>query len=243
MNSKPRIIIWDLETLPNLQYAFGRWDPAVSHKGIVHERSIVCAGWMVLGEKKVHTIAVDINDPYNDKQLLIELKEVLEGADLLVAHYGDKFDLPFLKGRLFLNGLGPLALVPQDDTKFMASKNFKLNSYKLDYLAQMLGFGTKDPMSIQDWLDICIHKSDKALQKMIKYNIQDVKLLSKIYKKLKPYAQSKLNHVHFVDSDSPICPSCGHDKVLRHGFRRTIAYQYNRLQCKKCGHSFKGSRI
>ncbi len=236
-----RILFWDIETLPNLQYSFGRWDPAISHNAILKERTICAICYKFNHDTEVKVCAIDIADPYNDKCLLADFYAQMEKADLIVAHYGDKFDLPFFKGRMLLNGMPPLKPIKTEDTYKIAKKMFKLNSNKLDYLGHMLGFGKKHKMDYNDWLGIC-NGEQKSLDKMVRYCKQDVLLLEKIYKKLSPWHHtSTVNHAlvdgfnHLVACPNPACNSCN---VIRKGKSFTKIRVNQDYQCKKCGRYF-----
>lgn len=52
----------------------------------------------------------------------------------MVAHNGDNFDIPWVRGRILFHGMTPPAPIIQIDTKSLAAKHFYLNSYRLDYL-------------------------------------------------------------------------------------------------------------
>ncbi|MGH7867674.1 MAG: hypothetical protein ACREP9_08610 [Candidatus Dormibacteraceae bacterium] len=79
-----------------------------------------------------------------------------------MAHNGDYFDIPWVKGRLLFHGLPPMRPIPTIDTKALASRHFYLNSNRLDYLGQYLGVGKKIKTDYDLWLD-CMNGDEKAL--------------------------------------------------------------------------------
>jgi hypothetical protein len=64
--------------------------------------------------------------------------------------------------------------VKQVDTLSLARKYFKNDSDTLGYWLARLGQTGKDKMEEEDW-DLCKAGDQKALNKMLKYNKQDVR--------------------------------------------------------------------
>ena len=56
--TRPRIVLWDLETSHNLVATFSLREEYINHNAIVQERYIICGCWKVLGEKTVHSVSV-----------------------------------------------------------------------------------------------------------------------------------------------------------------------------------------
>src|SRR3990167_5426751 len=79
---------------------------------------VVCFGYKFLGEKKAHCITI-LDHPgkhcHDDSALLVAALKIMEEAELLVAHYGDKFDRPFLESRILRAGLRPIPPTRQAD--------------------------------------------------------------------------------------------------------------------------------
>src|SRR6266853_1744902 len=97
--SKPRIILWDIETTHNLAAIFRLFEDYTSHENILQERYVVSVAWKVLGEKQVHAISVlddpklYAKDPHNDKYVIESFHKILSGADAIVGHNADAYDL------------------------------------------------------------------------------------------------------------------------------------------------------
>jgi uncharacterized protein YprB with RNaseH-like and TPR domain len=243
MEKKPKILIYDIESSPNMGYFFDVWN-GTNLNFIVKERSVLTIAYKWYGEK--HTTVLSVGDdkeqfkedPYVDIEILRKFQEVLMEADYIVAHYGDKFDMPFLAGRLLINGLKPFPQVTTIDTCKLAKKHFKLNSNKLDHIAKVLKLGAKMPMNWSYWSK-SMQGDIKAITKMGAYNKQDVVLLEKVFIKLLPYVETKINRQHFTKDKNDICHSCGSHDLVKWGFFYTKAGKKQRLICKKCGHSNK----
>jgi len=243
--SKPRIILWDIETTHNLAAIFRLFEDYTSHENIIQERYVVCAAWKVLGEKSVHAVSTLDNpklyakDPHNDKHVIETLHKVLSEADAIVAHNGDQYDIKFAEGRMLAHGLSPLPPIPSIDTLKVAKSRLLLNSNKLDYLARYLGFGKKISTKNELWLRV-LQGDKSAIREMVKYNKHDVVLLEKVFMKLRPYAANYINRQLFGHSDG--CPRCGSRHVQSRGTHKAISRTYLRFQCQDCGGWFKSTK-
>jgi len=163
---------------------------------------------------------------------------VLEQADILVAHHGDRFDLPMFQGRLLINGLNPLPKICSIDTLKIARRHFKLNSNKLDYLAKVLGYKgkTENPKGL--WKRTFFGE-EKALRIMGKYNKNDVDILTYVFEKLMPFIPHKLLKRDILECKNEICDG----NMVKKGFLDTNKGRYQRYRCKLCHSWSLGSKI
>jgi len=240
MNKEPNILVWDIETSFNVVATFSLFNDApINHRNVLQEWNIISVSWKWLGEKKVHSISVADDaamfeaNPGNDYAICVKMQELFEKADAVVHHYGDKFDLPKVNARLAFHRLAPLKPVVQIDTKKIASKHFKFNSNRLDYLGIFLGVGQKIDTPPDLWLR-CLYGDKKAVEEMVRYNKGDVKLLEAVFNVLYPFAALSINKRLFLDKDD-ICPKCGGKHLQYRGYRYTLARKYRRFQCTDCG--------
>lgn len=197
VNNQSKILIYDIETSYNIVKSWRvGYNLNINPSDILHERSIICVSYKWLDEDETYNIKWDINQC--DKALVKEFIKILNTADLIVAHNGDRYDLKFIKTRAIKHGLEMLIDYPQFDTLKVAKKKFNFNSNKLDYISEYLGFENKIKTDMSLWDDIILKSCDKAMDRMIKYCNMDVEILEKVYKKLvyweKPkYHQGVLN--------------------------------------------------
>lgn len=231
-----RVLFWDIETAPMLAYIWQAKTEYVHAGAITHE--VFMLGWAAKweGEKKVHS---DILSPHealdqDDARLIAPLADLVREADVVVAHNGDRFDIPMLNNRLLLLGLEPLGPVKTIDTCTLARRSFRLASNKLDYLAQQLGVGKKLDTDFDLWKQ-CYAGDLKALAKMHRYNRKDVKLLEDVYERLTPYVRGLPRLVDASYQDERICPSCGSEALQKRGLYRTNASSFQRFHCQGCG--------
>jgi hypothetical protein len=237
-----RCLIWDIETYPLVVTTWGLRPDSISYENIVEEWGLISASWKWLGEKGVHCVAVDPAKPKDDRLVVQTIYEVLEQADVVVAHYGDRFDIRKLKARAIYHGFGPLPNFRTVDTYKIASRVFGFTSNRLDYLGKFLGLGKKLKTSYGLWTSI-MQGDAKALARMVRYNKQDVVLLEKVYLKLRPYMTSHPNAG--LDSLAACCPICGSGHFTKKGFKynRTVTRQQYQCQAPGCGAWFCGEAV
>lgn len=172
--------------------------------------------------------------------MLQEFVKVLNQADELVGHNGDKFDLAYIRTRCLYHGIELQPNFTTIDTLKIARSKFKFNSNKLDYIARFLGLGKKIKTDFDLWKDIALHNDQKALDKMVKYCKMDVILLEQVYNQLKSHTQSKTHYGVIFGGDRGSCPECGADSedLIRH-MNRTTASGIKKIiyKCKVC-HQF-----
>ena len=235
MKTDLKILTVDLETGLNIVADFScGYNKVITHKQIIKERAIICAAWKWLGKSKVYSKHWGLTKQ-DDTQLLVELQKAMSKADFVITQNGDKFDLRWLQARALMLGLKPFPKVTSLDTLKMNRKAFNLNSYKLDYVASILGLGHKSPMEFQDWVDIVVHKSAKALDKMIKYNKKDVLLTEKVFLKVLPYTNLAAPLFAYKAKESVVCETCGeNDTLIKNGYRYTKTGRKQIYFCEPC---------
>lgn len=236
-NKLPRVLLWDIETLPNIAASFGVWQQNLRPESIIKTTSICSIAWKWLGEKDVFNLSLrDYKywklNPYKDTELVRDVRDILMDADVLVHHNGDKFDLKYFNTRLLANGFTALPKFQTVDTYKVAKSRFHLNSNKLSYIADMLGCGAKNDMELADWIAIT-NGSTEALIKMEDYNVQDVIVLEEVYNKLISYVPSHANRNVLTGDEA--CPACGSHKLIKRGYHLTKTSKKQRYQCKDCG--------
>jgi len=241
VKSKPKILLWDIETSLNEVRTFDLWNTNIPHIRMQTPWIIFCAAWKWVGQKTIHTVSLldDMTrfsmNHMDDGHVVEVLYGVLAEADAIVAHNGDKFDIKKFNTRAIKHGFDPLPNIVQIDTLKMAKQKFSFPYNRLDYLGEFLGVGRKVHTEPELW-DRCMDGDQKALKAMVKYNKGDITLLEAVYDKLSPWVPTKLNMNHF--SEGLVCPKCGGDHVTRHKRRLTRVGAMIQFQCQGCGHYF-----
>jgi uncharacterized protein YprB with RNaseH-like and TPR domain len=233
-----RRLFFDIETSPNVGFF---WRPghriSLSHENIIHERQIITVAWKWQGQKTVHHLAWDKDQ--NDKTLVTRFLKQMERADEIVAHFGDGFDIPWMRARALINGFRTLPVYKTVDTCAWAARLFQFNCNKLDYLAQIAGFGRKLPTDYRLWVDVVLGKNSSALARMIRYNRHDVVLLEKVYHWLSGIGPVKTHAGVLNGHEKWSCPRCASDQVQK--VRRYITAkgtEQQQMKCVPCGGYF-----
>jgi DNA-directed RNA polymerase subunit RPC12/RpoP len=176
------------------------------------------------------------------KTMVKGIHELLEEADVVVHYNGQRFDVPRLNGEFLLQQLDPPSQYRQLDLLKTTRSQFGFASNKLDYVVQQLEIGSKvKHLGMDLWRD-CMDGCDKAWRTMKRYNIQDVKLLEKYYKRILPWIKNHPNWGVYIDAERPTCRNCGSKKVIRKGVETTNTYKYQRYKCSDCGTPLRGRK-
>lgn len=236
MNKKPKILLFDLETMANKAYVWGKYEQNV----IAYDRHwyMLSFAYKWLGDKKTHVRSLPDyplykKDKYDDHALVRELWSLFDEADIIIAHNGNSFDIKKSNARFIKHKLPPPSPAKYIDTKLVAKKYLKMDSNKLDDLGDYFDIGRKiNTGGFELWLG-CEQGDKKAWKKMCDYNIQDVVLLEKVYLKLLPYITNHPN-LALMNGQTKGCPNCGSIKIHKRGFASSQTRMYQRWQCQDC---------
>lgn len=231
----PKILIFDIETSPSISYTFGRFNYNIMFDQVEQEPIMLTwsAKWLYSSDILSDSITPKEVLEANDKRIVTSLWELMDKADIVIAHYGDRFDIPMLNTRAILNGLPPYNTLRSIDTKKVASKTFKFPSNKLDALAKYFGLRGKIDTDFQLWIK-CLKGDVKAIKEMQTYNNQDVFLLEEVYLELRPYIKSHPNISVYMDTNTKVCSSCGSTNLKetdRYQYTNTGKYKIYRCEC------------
>lgn len=237
MNST-RILLMDLETAPNRAWIWGKYEQ--NALGFDKEWYVLCYAYKWLGDKTTRAVSLPDfkklykKDPEYDARLMQELWDLLDEADIVIAHNGDQFDIKKANARFIAHGLQPPSPYKTIDTLKVARKHFKFNSNKLNDLGKHLGVGEKVETGGFKLWEGCMEGDLTSWKKMVKYNKQDVELLEKVYLKLRPWMTNHPN-MNIVDETVGACPICSSTKIQKRGFSPTRVGKKQRYQCTACG--------
>lgn len=217
-----KILFYDIE----VSYGLARvwrpgWKVRVSYDDFEVHPKIICISYKWNNSDEVFTVQWDENQ--DDKTLLEEFIPVLQKADFIVGHNGDKFDLPWVRSRALVHNIPMLPKYASVDTLKQARYNFRFPSNRLDDLGDYLGLGRKIKTDRQLWVDVVTNKDSKALDRMIEYCEQDVFLLEDVYNKL---SEQMLPGVHagtLNGKDKTSSPYTGGQNLIKVKTRTTRA--------------------
>lgn len=234
----PRILLFDIETSP-LKAAV--WQKQVWRANISAE-NILSEWFMLSWSAKWLDSTITLSDRLtskealaeNDRRIVKSLWDLLDEADIVITHNGDRFDLPNMNTRFIVHDMKPTSVYKTIDTLRVSQKQFGFTHNTLNGLAKVFGFEPKMHTNLQLWTD-CVNGKIKALKYMEKYNRYDVELLEAVYLKLRPWMWRHPNLGLYTENENPVCPKCGSTAMKTSGHYFTSVSKFETLSCQECG--------
>jgi len=237
----PKILILDIETSPLKAYVWGRWQQNIYLDQTIGEWFCISwsAKWLFSVEIMSDVLTPEEVKVEDDCRIMKSLWEIMNEADIIIAHNGMKFDIPKINSRFLLNGLNPTKPYQQIDTLQVVKKQFGFSSNKLDALAGYFGIDHKLHTGFELWSK-CMDGDQESLTYMNVYNEKDVAILEEVYLKLRPWIKNHPNVGMYIDSNEPVCANCGSTYLTKmDGFHYTQTAKYELFRCK-CGAVSRG---
>ncbi len=242
LETLPRILLFDIETTPMPVWVWDFGKQYVPHTNLVRDDDGEQRAWYILSwaAKWLYddSVSSDILTPKearsrDDSRILKSVWEMLDLADIVIAHNGDRFDIRKLNARFISNDMLPPSPYKSIDTLKIARREFAFSSNKQDYLTKHFGLAEKLDTDFQLWVD-CMNGDKEQLARMMDYNRRDVVGLEQVYLKLRPYIKNHPNVGVIMDSD--VCPSCGSTSLVpSHATYFTSANEFISYRCNGCG--------
>lgn len=234
---KPKILVLDIETSPNLAYTWGIWKENIGQDQLLKTSEILCWAAKWYGQKPVFYGGLHW---LSRKEMLEQLRELLDLADIVVHYNGRKFDIPTINKDLIIAGIKPPSPYKQVDLIETIKHSFRFQSNRLGFVCPELHLGEKEKHQGFNLWKECLAGNDASWKVMKKYNIKDVLITEKLYTKIKPWMQ---NHPRLYDVEERTCPFCSSHKVHRSKDRIAVKYKYTQYQCQECGKYYMGNRV
>lgn len=234
----PVIFTLDVETAPLEVYCWGLWDVNVALNQVITEWSLLSYAAKRLGSKEVaYRDNRGQENARDDYALLADLWGVLDGADIVIAQNGKKFDIKKINARFAILGFPPPSPVRVIDTVLEARRTFGFTSNKLEWLSAHLTCAKKSQHKkfpgFELWTE-CLKGNIKAWNEMRRYNIADVVATEELYLKLRPWIDRHPNVSAYAAKPSESCPKCGSDDLQHRGKTHTNTGVYRRIRCNGC---------
>ena len=243
-SNKPlKVLIFDLETSPMQAYIWGRWNQNIPLDATISEWFIICwsAKWLYSNEVMGDVLTPEEIVKEDDCRIVKSLWSIINEADIVVAHNGNRADIPWMNTRFVINGLMPPKPYFSVDTCLVARKQFNFSSNKLDALATYFGLANKMDTNFELWKK-CLHGDPVSLKYMLEYNRMDVKILEEVYLKLRPWIKNHPNIGNLLSSRQHLCSKCGseHLEKIEGEYYFTSVSKYELFRCKECGSISRG---
>lgn len=245
VKNSPKVLFVDIETAPIKTAIFKVWNTNVYPENILSDWFMLSWSAKWLGEDDVSGLVLLPSEVYreDDSKIVEELWKLFDEADIVVAHNGNKFDIPKINSRFLANNLMPPSPYKQIDTMLIARNMFGETYNKLDFLAKKFGYEGKYTTEMKLWID-CLNGKMGALLQMLSYNNQDVVILEKVYLKLRPYIKGHPNLNIYNDDSNITCPHCNSTKIypIKGKYFYTNSSRYQLYTCKDCGAHSRGKK-
>lgn len=222
----PKVLIFDLET-----------SELNANRG-----HIMCAVAKWLNEDWHYEWRID-DDPdygttprswYYDRDIAVELRDLCEEANVVVAYYGayGKFDVPFLNTRLLSHQERPCRQLSVVDPYTIAKGKLKLARNNMDSVGALLGCEhQKYHLPWADWHH-AKYGDREGMDRILEYCVNDVYTLEDIYKTLLPLAPTHPRAYELPWSgQSEPCRVCGGPTYSK-GWKYNSKTRVHDIACK-----------
>lgn len=228
---KPKIMIFDTESSD----LYATWG------------SLLCFTWMYSTETKPHIIRISDyplfkTDPTNDRDLVRDIKIIMDKADMWFGWFSTKHDVPLINSRLIYHGLQILAEVSHIDGWRIAKDRLRLPRNSLAMASSFLEIEEKTPIKPAIW------KRARAghvpsLQYVYRHGLQDTLVTKQAYEKMLPL-MSRHPNVYRIGDFKDGCPKCGvMGEIRKDGYGYAQKRAYPKYHCRACGGYTRGSNI
>ena len=232
----PKILLLDIETAPMQVFSWTLFKPRLSHVNIIQDWFVISwsAKWLFEAEIMGDVLTKEEALASDDCRVIKSIWKLMDEADIIIGHNGDRFDIRKLNTRYILHKLAPPRPYQTIDTLTISRKYFLFSSNRLDYLGELIRNKGKIETNFGLWKN-CINGIESSLIEMLTYNREDVNLLEEVYIMLRPWIKSHPNMAIYSEATDYCCPNCGSFDLTMNGHYTTMAGQFNSFRCNNCG--------
>lgn len=244
-NTPAKILLFDIETSPLEFWGWKLWQQFVGPHQILKDWAILAwsAKWLFTDKVMGERVTPEEGHDRTDESVMEPLWKLIDEADIVVTHNGNRFDLPRINTRFILNGFLPPSPYRSVDTNAVVKRTFQFTSNKMDLINRSLGILTKLEHEGMDMWHKCVSGNsvvaEPALDNMLRYNKQDVLALEDLYLALRPWIKSHPNvnlYQEFTgEKDEVSCANCGSHDITWNSKYYTPAGRFEAFRCDSCG--------
>ena len=231
-----KILLFDIETTPMEVFVWGLFgNKYIQHGNVIKDWNVLSWSAKWLFDSTVMSDVQTAKEAINrdDNRVLEGIWDLLNRADIVVAHNGDRFDIKKLNTRFYLNGYEPTSPYRSIDTLKSIKKSFAFSSNRLDYLGKLITNKGKISTNFKLWTD-CLEGKSEALSNMLAYNEEDVRLLEEVYLEIRSWIKPHPNLG--VHCNGSVCPTCSSEDIISNGrYYTTNTNKYQSYRCNDCG--------
>jgi hypothetical protein len=237
--TKKRVVLFDIETLPMVSYHWGVWNENISTKQLIHDWCLLSWSAKDLMREEVRSDIMTVDEALgrDDERITRSLWQEFEDASILIGHNIVDFDVSRSNTRFLYYGMNPPSPYLTIDTLKIMKYNFSMTWNKLGYINQFLDLENKkytnDGFSL--WKG-CAEGEQSALDEMLYYNKQDVFGLEDLYMSVRAWDTRHPNIGLYFDDAETRCKICGSKDLtyLDKPYQTKVAL-YQAVRCKECG--------
>lgn len=237
IKTRAKVLLLDTETAPLIVASWGIRKQHLNIEQVISDSHLICwAGkWLLEPEVFGDCLTSEEAIAKNDLRICQSLWDIMDQADIIIAHNGRGFDIPVINGRFFVNKFkSPPSPYEVIDTLDSSRKAMRLSSHKLDFINRIAGLTVKIKTDFDLWLD-CMKGVPEKLLEMYTYCKNDTSILEETYMEMRQWIKAHPNMAFYVESDNLICPTCGCTEVEERGTYRTVVNEYIAYRCPQCG--------
>lgn len=235
--------MFDIETFPALSYHFRMFKVNISTEQMVEDISMMSFAVKWLGQRDAFYADMKGAGSYmrQDRKLLKPLHRLLSDIDMVVAHNGQRFDLPQICARMAERHFSPLPPIRVIDTLLLNKGVFGFSSQSLKHISPKFTTDSKSDHALFPGFKLwrsCLEDNPAAWDECKAYNLTDVTSLEEVYMRLRGWYKGAPNMGPYIKADEGelVCRVCG-SKDMRDTKkkRHTQIGTYHRYQCNDCG--------
>ncbi len=231
-----KILLLDIETTPINALVWGIWNQNINIDAILQDWHLL--GWSAkwLFDDKIFSDVLTEDEAinHNDERIVKSIWNLLNTADIIITHNGDRFDHRMLNTRFLVWNLPPLSHYKSVDTLKVVKSVFRLTSNKLSYINLYLNIMEKDKVVFDIWKKAFFGDKD-ALKLVKEYNEHDVLVLEELFLKIRPFIKNFPNMNLYSNENTTVCRNCGSSDLSWSGYYYTNVNRYKGWRCNSCG--------
>lgn len=235
-NNEVVTLLFDIERMPNLVRTWRKWEQNVvwyERHGYTWSISYKYLGHDKIYHKNVTDFPLYKKDKYSDKALVEFIWGLFDGADIVIAHNGNAFDIKEMTGRFVHHQLPPPSPYKKIDTKLLYKMYLNEDSNSLKDIAEKHNLPLKLDTGGYGLWKRCEEGDKKAIKEMKEYNDGDVVTLEAAYLFILPYITNHPN-MALLNGEQLACPNCGSNDLQKRGYAFTRVSKNQRYQCQNC---------
>lgn len=242
-----KVLFLGLEVAPSITLAFSYFKHFSKADHILQSPYILTAAWNWLHdtERKVyktalpHYVGTWEQDATDDSQLTADLWDLLDQADIIVAHNAP-FDVGWMNQQFAKHDMPEPSPYRVVCTCKGLKKHFSLPSNSLDHSTLYFELERKRSHTGIDLWERCMEGDVAAFEEMLEYNVGDIPTLRQLYLKTRRFITNHPNvALYFGHNDSTMrCNICGSSELeqLTGKFATTSLSAFASYRCGNCGH-------